>query len=192
MLFTASLVQGVSGQSQYLASSLATSTLDPFGSIVDEYSGLPTAFYNPGLGLTNNTYRQHVLNAGITETIAPNHYSLYGSYSNYQSLTPGTSSTPTKSVGAYFTWGRDIRPDLNGYASLGYYNSSNVFATTTATPIAGQNNVTASLGVNYTFAQNLTGSILYNFTYQSNGATTTGRNTGVVINWLTFQLSKSF
>jgi hypothetical protein len=193
MLFTASLVQGTSGQSQYLASTFANSTLDPFGSIVDEYSGLPTAFYNPGLGLTNNVYRQHSLNAGITETIAPNHYSLYGSYSNYQSLTPGTSSTPTKSLGANFSWGRDIKPDLNGYASLGYYNSSNVFTTTIGpAPIASQNNVTASLGVNYTFARNLTGSILYNFTYQSNGATITGRNAGVVINWLTFQLSKSF
>src|SRR5215467_2500131 len=53
MLFTASLTQGVSGQSQYLASSIASSTLDPYGSIVDEYTGLPTAFYAPGLGLSN-------------------------------------------------------------------------------------------------------------------------------------------
>jgi hypothetical protein len=192
MLFTASLVQGVTGQSQYLASTLANSTLDPFGSIVDAYSGLPTAFYNPGLGLTNNVYRQHLVNAGISETIAPNHYSLYGTYSNYQSLTLGTSSTPTKSVGAYISWGRDIRPDLTGYASLGYYNSSNVITTTNGTPIATQNNVTASLGVNYTFARNLTGSILYNFTYQTNGATITGRNAGIVVNWLTFQLTKTF
>jgi hypothetical protein len=119
VLFTASLVQGVGGQSQYLANTLATSTVDPYGTVV-AYSNLPTAFYNPGLGLTNNVYRQHLLNAGITETIAPNHYSLYSSYSNYQSLTPGTTSTPTKSVGVNFSWGRDIRPDLNGNATLGY------------------------------------------------------------------------
>jgi uncharacterized protein (PEP-CTERM system associated) len=191
MLFTASLVQGIIGQSQYLASTIATSTLDPYGSIVDEYTGLPTSFYSPGLGLTNSVYRQHLLNAGITETIGPNHYSLYGTYSNYQSLTPGTPTLPTKSIGAYFSWGRDIRPDLTGYASLGYYNSSNV-GTTSGTPIATQNNVTASLGVNYSFAQNLTGSILYNFTYQTNGAAITGRNAGIVINWLTLQLSKTF
>jgi hypothetical protein len=42
MLLTTSLVQG-----------LATSTFDPYGNIVDEFSGLPTAFYSPGLGLTN-------------------------------------------------------------------------------------------------------------------------------------------
>jgi hypothetical protein len=192
MLFTASLVQGVSGQSQYLGSSFATSTLDPYGSIVDEYSGLPVTFYNSGLGLSNNVYRQHLLNFGVTETIGRDHYSLFGSYGNSQSLTPGTTSVPTKSVGLNLSWGRDIRPDLNGYASLGYYNSSNVITPTSGTTIGSQNNITAYLGVNYTFARNLTGSILYNFTYQTNGATITGRNAGIVINWLTFQLSKTF
>jgi hypothetical protein len=192
MLFTANLIQGVSGQSQYLASTIATSTLDPYGSIVDAYTGLPTSFYSPGLGLTNNVYRQHLLNFGVTETIQRDHYSLFGSYSNYQSLTPGTTSIPTKSVGVNLSWGRDIRPDLSGYASLGYYNSSNVITTTTGTPIGSQNNINASLGVNYTFTQNLTGSILYNFYYQDNGATVTGRNAGVVVNWLTLQLTKAF
>jgi hypothetical protein len=192
MLFTANLVQGVSGQSQYLASTIATSTLDPYGSIVDAYTGLPTSFYSPGLGLTNNVYRQHLLNFGVTETIQRDHYSLYGSYSNYQSLTPGTTSTPTKSVGVNLSWSRDIRPDLSGYASLGYYNSSNVITTTTGTPIGTQNNITGSLGVNYSFARNLTGSILYNVFYQGNGATTTGRNAGVVVNYLTFSLNKAF
>ena len=90
------------------------------------------------------------------------------------------------------SWSRDIKPDLNGYASLGYYNSSNVITPTTGTAIGSQNNVTASIGVNYIFAQNLTGSILYNFTYQTNGATVTGRNAGIVVNWLTFNLSKTF
>jgi uncharacterized protein (PEP-CTERM system associated) len=191
MNFTASLVQGVSGQSQYLASALATSSLDPYGSIVDAYSGLPTAFYNPGLGLTNNVYRQHLLNFGVTETIGRDRYSLYGTAANQQSLTPPVTA-PTKSYGMNLGWSRNITPDLNGSASLGYYNSSNVTTTTGGTPIGSQNAVNAYLGVNYSFARNLTGSILYNFSYQTNGAATTGRNSGVVINWLTFQLSKTF
>ena len=192
MLFTASLTQGVSGQSQYLANSLATSTLDPYGSIVDEYSGLPTAFYNPGLGLTNGVYRQHLLNFGVTEAIAPNTYSLYGYLSSYQSLTPGTTSVPTKSVGVNLSWGRDIRPDLNGYASLGYFNSSNVIGVG-ATPIGSQNTINAYLGVNYLLAQNLTGSIFYSFYYQPNGfGGAVGRGADVVVNQLTFQLSKTF
>src|SRR5215469_15515167 len=107
MLFTASLVQGVSGQAQYLQNTLASSSLDPFGSIVAAYPGLPTAFYNPGLGLKNNVYRQHLLNFGLTETIQRDRYTLYGTASNYQSLTPPVTA-PTKSYGVNLSWYRDI------------------------------------------------------------------------------------
>jgi hypothetical protein len=191
MLFTASLVQGISSPAQDIGSTLATSTLDPYGSIVDSYTGLPAAFYSPGVGLTNNVYKQHLLNFGISETIGRDHYSLFGLATNQQSLTPPVTA-PTKSYGINLSWSRDIRPDLNGSTSLGYFNSSNVISTTGGTPIGGQNNISAYLGVNYLLSQNLTGSILYNFSYQTNGAATTGRNSSVVINWLTFQLSKTF
>jgi hypothetical protein len=208
MLFTASLIQGISSSGQDIGSTLATSTLDPFGSIVDEYSGLPVTFYSPGVGLTNNPYRQHVLNLGVSDAIGVNNYSLYGYYANQQLLTPtilapvtplisaptiSSISAPTRSIGVNFTWNRSVRPDLNGYASLGYFNSSNVIATTGGTPVSTQNTITAYLGVNYTLAQNLTGSILYNFSYQTNGAGgAAGRNADVVVNQLTFQLSKAF
>src|ERR1700758_1853036 len=86
------------------------------------------------------------------------------------------------------TGGLPLNLALLGVNRMRRYNSSNVVTPIISTPIASQNNVTASLGVNYTFTQNLTGSILYNFTYQSNGTAVTGRNAGVVINWLTFQL----
>ncbi len=192
MLLTASLVQGLISPTQYIQSSLATSTLDPYGAIVNEYSGLPSAFYSPGLGLTNNVYKQHLLNVGVTEAIGPNHYSLYGSASNYQSLTPPITA-PTKSYGINLTWSRDIRPDLSGYASLGYYNSSNVITTTTLSPIGSQNSINAYLGLNYLISETLTGSILYSFYYQTNLAGSVGGRTGdVVVNQLTFQLSKTF
>jgi hypothetical protein len=199
MLFTASLVQGLGSPGQDIGSTLATSTLDPNGSIVDEYSGLPVAFYSPGVGLTNNPYRQHLLNFGVTDAIGLNNYSLYGYLANQQSLTPLTSapttvtSAPTKSIGVNFTWTRNVRPDLNGYASLGYFNSSNLITTTGGAPASSLNTITAYLGVNYSFAQNLTGSILYSFSYQSNGGGgAVGRSTDVVVNQLTFQLSKTF
>jgi hypothetical protein len=192
MVFTASLVQGISSPAQYIQNTLATSTLDPFGSIVDEYSGLPAAFYSPGLGLTNNVYRQHLLNFGVSEAIGLNRYLLYGSLASQQALTPPTTTVPTKTYGANFAWYRDIRPDLNDYASVSYTNSSNVITTTNGTSIGSQNNVTATVGVNYLLSPGLTGSILYNFSYQTNGAAITGRNSDVVVNWLTFQLSKSF
>jgi len=197
MVFTASLTQGVSGQTQYLASTIATSTLDPYGSIVDEYTGLPTAFYSPGLGLSNSVYRQHLLNFGVTEAIERDRYSLYGSVSNQQSLTPPVIA-PTKSYGLSLSWYRDIRPDLAGSASLGYYYSSNVI---TATGVASQasqsgslSTLTANLGINYSFARNLTGSIVYSFWYQPNGSSfgTVGRGQDIVVNQLTFSLTKTF
>ena len=191
MAFNASLIQGISGQTQYLASTIATSTLDPYGSIVDQYTGLPTAFYSPGLGLTNNVYRQHLLNFGSTEAIERNRYSLYGSVSNYQSLTPPVTA-PTKSYGINLSWYRDIRPDLGGYATIGYYNSTNVIAVTGGTPVSNLNTISAYLGINYSFAQNLTGSILYSLSYQPNGiGGTVGRGADIVVNQLTFSLNKA-
>jgi hypothetical protein len=191
MLFTANLVQGISSPTQAIGTTLATATLDPYGSIVDEYSGLPAAFYSPGLGLTSTPYRQHVLNFGVTEAIPPNNYSLYGYLANQQSLAPGVS-VPTKSVGMNFIWGRDIRPDVNGYASLGYFNSSNV-TTTVGVPNSTQNTVTGYVGVNYLLGVGLTGSIFYSFSYQTNAVgVTAGRGADVVVNQLTFQLSKGF
>ena len=98
----------------------------------------------------------------------------------------------TKSIGFNFTWSRDFRPDLNGYASLGYFNSSNVI-TGGGTPVGSQNSINANLAVNYSFAQNLTGSILYYSYYLPNGFSgTAGRGADVLVNQLTFQLSKSF
>jgi hypothetical protein len=198
MLLTANLVQGISSPAQYIQNTLATSSLDAYGSIVDEYSGLPTAFYSPGLGLTNNVYKQHLLSVGISETIGPNRYAVYATAVSQQALTPPTTTAPTKSYGANFSWYRDIRPDLTGYASVGYYNSTNVLTSTanvlTSTPGTSTNTLTANLGVNYLIAENLTGSILYTFTYQPNGfgGTTTGRGNDIVVNQLSFQLSKTF
>ena len=193
MLFTASLVQGISSPGQYIQGALATTTLDPYGAIVDEYTGLPTAFYSPGIGLTNSVYKQHLLSMGLTETIGPNHYSVYASYSSYQSLTPPTTTAPTKSYAMNFGYNRDIRPDLTGYASLGYVNSANVITTTTATPIAtpinASNQITGNLGLNYLLGATLTGSVYYSLSYFTNGA---GRSGDVVANQLTFALSKAF
>ena len=192
MNLTATLVQGISSPTQYFQTALATSSLNPFGAIVDQYSGLPTAFYNPGLGLTNNVYREHLFNVGITDTVGYNQYSLYGYYVNQQSLTPPVTA-PTNSRGANLTWSRSIRPDLNSSASVGYFNTTNVVTTTTLTPIGSINTVTANIGVNYLFGATLTGSVLYSFSYQTNGAAlVSGQSGNIVANSLQFMLTKTF
>jgi hypothetical protein len=188
----ANLVQGVSSPGQYLQGSLANATLNPYGSIVDQYSWLPTAFYSPGLGLTNGVYKQHLFNGQITDSIGPNRYSLFGYYTNQQSLTPPITA-PTKSVGGYATWYRDIRPDLNGSASVGYANTANAVAVNTVTPIGTINTLSANIGLNYLFARNLTGSVFYTLAYQPNGAVAAvGRSGDVVANSLQFLLRKAF
>jgi hypothetical protein len=200
LLLTANAVQGIASQGQFFQSNLATSTLSPSGAIVDQLSGLPSAFYSPGLGLTNSVYRQHIYNAGLTDSIPPNAYSLFGFYYEQQSLTPPMTA-PTKSLGVNLTYSRSMRPDLNGYASLGYVNSVNAptVAAAVSTLVAPTvsttsfNTASASVGINYVLGRTLTGSILYTLSYQSNGTVLAGGRSGdVIVNQLAFLLSKTF
>jgi hypothetical protein len=193
MVFSASAVQGAGSQGQFFLGGLANSTLSPSGGVINQTTGLPTTFFNPGLGLNNNVYRQHLYNAGLTDTIPPNSYSLFLFYNDQQSFTT-TTTTPTKSIGINFTYTRDIRPDLSGYASLGYVNSSNAVSVVTPTSTTSFNTITAYLAFNYTLARNLTGSIVYSFSYNDNGAVLfNGRGGGdVFVNQLAFLLSKTF
>jgi hypothetical protein len=137
----------------------------------------------------------------VNDAIGPNSYSLYGFYSEQQSLTPPITA-PTKTLGISFTYHRDIRPDFSGYASLGYSNSVNspnvvLLGSNTAivsTSTSNFNTGTASLGLNYVLGRTLTGSIIYNFIYQTNGSVfNSGRSGGdVFVNQLQFVLSKTF
>jgi hypothetical protein len=159
---------------------------------------LPTTFYNPGLGISNNVYRQHLFNAGLSDALPPNYYSLFASYTEQQSLSTSVN-VPTKSLGVNFVYTRDVRPDLSGYASIGFVNSVNsptvVPGTTTVNfnQITNFNTVTATLGLNYVLARNLTASLVYAFSYQTNGTVVAGgRNGDVFANQLQFLLSKTF
>src|SRR5207249_2667233 len=107
-----------------------------------------TAFYSPGLGLSNNVFRQHIYNAGLTDVIGSNSYSLFGFYAEQQSLTPPITA-PTKSLGINLGYSRDIRPDLSGYAYLGYINSINSPTNGVTTSNSSFNTATASVGINY-------------------------------------------
>lgn len=198
LVFSANAVQGVSSQGQFFASNLASSTLSPSGGIVNQSTGLPTALSSPGLGISNNVYRQHLYTAGLTDSLPPNSYSVYGSYLEAQSLSTG-GGVPTKSLGINFGYSRDIRPDASGYASLGFVNSVNsptvVPGTTTVNfnQRTNSNNLNATLGINYLLGRTLTASIIYTFYYQTNGTVLAGgRNGDVFVNQLQLLLSKTF
>jgi len=198
MVFTASLVQGVSSQGQLFASNLTTSTLSPSGGIVNQSTGLPVNFSSPGVGLSNNVYRQHLFNAGLSDILPPNYYSVYAFYNQQQSLSTNTN-VPTNTLGINFTYTRDIRPDLSGYASLGFATSTNsptvVPGTTTVnfSQTTNFNTVNANLGLNYLLARTLTASIVYSFSYQTTGTVVAGGHNGdVFANQLQLLLNKTF
>jgi hypothetical protein len=192
LTFQANLAQGITSGTQSFQNGLTSSVLGPTGSIVNQSSGLPTTFYNPGVGLNNTVYRQHLYNFGLTEQIPPNTYSLFTYYISSQALTPPVTQ-PTDSAGANLSWGRNIRPNLNGYASVGYSRTTNVVTINTITPVANTSTVTANIGLNHLFARALTGSVLYTFSYQANGsAIVNGRAGDIVANTLQFYLTKAF
>ena len=115
-----------------------------------------------------------------------------------QSLTT-TVGVPTKSVGINFVYTRDIRPDVSGYASVGFINSVN-----SPTVVPGTNTINfnqrtnfnsayTTVGINYVLGRTLTGSIIYTFSYSTNGAVLAGgRNGDVFANQLALLLSKTF
>ena len=198
MVFSANAVQGMSSQGQLFASNLATSTLSPSGGIVNQSTGLPIALSSPGLGISNNVYRQHLFTAGLSDSLPPNYYSLYGSYSEQQSLSTGVS-VPTKSLGVNFAYSRDIRPDVSGYASVGFCQLGQ-FSDRSARnddrqfqPNDQFQHHYRHAGLNYVLARTLTASIIYTFSYQTNGTVLAGgRNGDVFANQLQFLLSKTF
>jgi hypothetical protein len=192
LVFQANLLTGISSGAQTLQASLANATLSPSGAIVDQNSGLSPIFYNPGIGLNNNPYKQHLYNFSLSEQIGRNTYSLVSYYTNAQSLVPPITP-PTNSVGGYLSWARDIRPDLNGYASAGYAHTTNVVTVNTPTPVASTSTLTANIGLNHTFARALTGSLVYTFTYQPNGGViVNGQSGSIVANTLQLYLTKAF
>jgi hypothetical protein len=128
----------------------------------------------------------------LSEVIPPNSYSLFLFYNDFQSLTPPITAA-TKSVGVNLGYSRSMRPDLTGYASVGYVNSVNAPTVAPAVSTTSFDTVTGTLGINYVLGRTLTGSILYTLSYQNNGATLAGGRTGdVIVNQLQFLLSKTF
>ena len=67
MILTANLIQGIPRKVSCSKTILPIQLSALRGAIVDQFSGLPTAFYSPGLGLSNNVYRQHLFNVGVTD-----------------------------------------------------------------------------------------------------------------------------
>jgi uncharacterized protein (PEP-CTERM system associated) len=186
------IAQGINSPGQALISTLAGSSLSPYGEIVDQTTGTPSVFVNPSTGLTNGVYRQHTYNFSADDQIGRNVYTLYGYYTSSQSLTPPITP-PTDSVGIFADWQHSINPDTNGLASAGYSRTTNVVTINSTTPVNNTSSIITTIGLNYLFARNLSGSIVYSFIYQPNaGVIVSGRSGDVIANSLQLYLTKLF
>jgi len=197
-LLTAEALHGLGSQQDQIANTLTQSSLDPFGSIVDQYN-LPTAFVNPAFGIQNDVFRSKSYRINVTTAIGVNRLSLFGTYDQRISLS--SLAAPSTSVGVHFGWSRDIRPDLTGNMAVGYSNVSNLTVTvnnnpSTATLINNTNTMTADLSLNYLFNESLTGSVAYNISYQTGAPSIANANAitvgNILTNRLIFALTKTF
>ena len=88
---------------------------------------------------------------------------------------------------------RSVRSDQSGHASARYVNSLNAPTVAPAVLTTSFDTVTAQIGLNYVLGRTLTGSILYTFSYQNNGAVlASGRTGDVTVDQFQFLLSKTF
>jgi uncharacterized protein (PEP-CTERM system associated) len=190
---TMSISQGTSTPQQQALGALATSALTPGGLLINQGTGLPASVFNPQFALQNSIYDFHSYTVGLTSNIKDNQFNLFASYD--QRTSRGTASASSDSLAFNLGWSRSLNPDLTSSASLGYATVSNPGLGTVG---GGPNtdSFNASFGLTYVIGYNLTGSLLYSFTYQTNpvaGITIATATSGdVMVNQLQLTITKAF
>ena len=169
----ASLQNGLSSSQQGIVDNLNTSQLDANGTIVNQYTGLPSALSNPEFAYASNSiYRTKNGNVSVQTVIDRDTFRVLGFFSQQflqGALLPSTVSPAAgtdTALGANFSWSRSITPRLTSSVSLGY-----------ARETAGhQNTLTADCSLNYTFSSTLTGIVHYQFINVDSPRTVTFNN----------------
>lgn len=154
----ASLQNGLSSSQQQLQANLNTSALSSNGTVVNEYSGLPSALSNPEFGYTSdNIFRTKQALLGIRTTLDRDSFGLLATYNRQVALGPTTAaqaaSGTNTSYGANLDWSRSMTPLLTSHASLGYARAI----------VGDENTLTADLSLTYTLSPSLAGIIHYQF-----------------------------
>jgi uncharacterized protein (PEP-CTERM system associated) len=154
----ASLQNGLSSSQQQLQANLNTSALDSNGTVVNEYSGLPSALSNPEFGYTSdNIFRTKQALVGIRTTLDRDTFGILVTYNRQVALGPTTAAEATSgtdtSYGANVDWSRSITPLLTSTATLGYARAL----------VGDEKTLTADLRLTYTLGPSLAGIIHYQF-----------------------------
>jgi uncharacterized protein (PEP-CTERM system associated) len=169
-------------QQQILQSLLSATPTGP-GSAIDASTGLPLALTNPNLPLQNDIVVAQNVEAGVTNTIGRNSFSLIGTHVDQRSLLH--LSPDERSTGGFLTWGRDLSEALSSNVLVGYSTVSQ--DASAGAPQSTSHIVTFSASLGYKLGQGLQAGILYNLVANSGG--TAGN---VTTNTLTLSVTKSF
>lgn len=173
----ASYSSGLSSSQQQLLGNLDTSQLSANGTIVNQFTGLPSALSNPEFAYSaNNVYRTKDIQIGIQTSLDRDTFGLNIVFDHRGALGPqplgvtnilsGTDTT----YGANLNWSRSVTPRLTASASIGY----------TKDIASAQKSITNNLSLSYTIAEHLNGLLLYQFTNVTGNTVTldTGATSG--------------
>lgn len=194
----ASYSSGLSSSQQDLLTNLDTSQLAANGTIVNSFTGLPSALSNPAFAYSaNNIFRSKALQVGIQTGLDRDTFGLNAVYSQRNALGPQPVLSPQPagvtnvvsgsdtSYGVNLNWSHILMPALTGSASLGYVRDT----------AGGQKTLSSDLTFSYTFSDKLSGVLHYQFVNVSGNtvALTSGATFGPYTrNLVEIALSRNF
>jgi uncharacterized protein (PEP-CTERM system associated) len=154
----ASYARNRASQQEQILDNLNSSSVDIFGNMVDQVTGLPTALVNPEFALANAVFKQDRARVGLQTRLDRNVLGLFGFLTRRTELgrpvvVNGVIPGGGTAKGVNFTWGRSLTPRLNSGAQLGYAIQSS----------SDQKTLTAGLSVTYILGEKLTANLNYQF-----------------------------
>jgi len=187
----ASLQNGLASSQQQLTTNLDTSQLAANGTIVNQFTGLPSALSNPEFAyVSNGIFRSTDARMGIQTVVDRDtfgvlalldHRTELGAASAGSTASAALAGTNT-SFGANLNWTRSVTPLLTSTATLGY-----------AKEVAGdQKTLTADVSLNYTMNEYLSCILHYQFINVDSGTTSSSVTGSYRRNLIELGIRRSF
>lgn len=172
----ASLSNKLTSSQEGALETLDASQQDVNGQIVDQYSGLPSALFNPEFSyLTNGIFRDRLFSVGLQATYDRDTFGLFltsdhrvgvGALSPSFIASPMSTGNDTAN-GANLNWSRSLTPKLSSTATLGYSTDA----------ASHGNTITGEFSLTYTLSESFT-CILHYQLIDANNAATVGVSNG--------------
>lgn len=173
----ASYETGLGTSQEQIQSALSTSQLSTNGTIVNQFTGLPSALSNPEFAYSsNNVFRLKEGRVAIQTALDRDTLTLMGLYDKRTAFATttgpslsGVSGSDT-TFGVNFTWSRSVTPALTSYAGLGYSRSV----------ASDQNTFSADWRLTYSLSDNLQASLEYQLINVTGNGGSASAFTGII------------